>query len=123
MDSPTKVGEGQVEIVLDGEAMVLKPTLFAAQQISRQSGGIMGAIESVLKLDLDTITTVIGLGLGYGPGRKAPPELAEKVWKSGLTDSSEGAIVERCTLFLRVLANGGRMPMPLEEMDSHPPQS
>lgn len=109
MNEP-KLGGGNVTIRLDGEEVILKPSLQAAQTISRQAGGLAGAMQAVLKLDLDVVTTVVGLGLGYGGTKKPPQDLAEKIWRSGLTDASEGALASGCILFLRVLANGGQMP-------------
>jgi hypothetical protein len=78
------------------------------------NGGIMGAIDKVVKLDIETIIAIVQVGLGYGMGKRAPTDLAEKIWRSGLTDES-GFMVERCVTYLRTLANGGRPPPAPEE--------
>jgi hypothetical protein len=92
------LGAGNVEITLDGETAVLKPTLLAAQTISRQAGGIIAAVEAAAKFDVDAVTGVIALGLG-----RKPTEVAEAVWSTGIADLAPKAIE-----FLTILANGGR---------------
>lgn len=108
---PRKVGEGDVEITLDGEAKVLKPSAEAARRISTQFGGIQGAIENVMRLDLAAVTAVITLGLGFGGSRPPPKDLGDKIWRTGLTDDS-GRLAEYCVTYLRILAMGGRKPAP-----------
>lgn len=103
------IGLGDVPITIDGEEMVLRPSWQAAQSISRMSGGIMGAIEKVVKLDMETIIAIVQMGLGFGMGKRPPTDLAERIWRTGLTDEG-GFVVERCVLYLRTLANGGRPP-------------
>ena len=75
----------------------------------------MGAIDKVTKLDIETIVAIVQVGLGYGMGKRAPTDLGEKIWRSGLTD--DGAMVERCVTYLRTLANGGRPPPPTRRRD------
>ena len=105
-DTPA-LGEGDIPITIDGEDFVLKPSFQAASQLSRQQGGIMGSIERLVKLDVDTIMQVITVGLGYGGNRPLPREMPERIWLTGFTDDS-GGIVDKCVQYLRVLANGGR---------------
>lgn len=93
-----KLGAGGVEITLDGEAAVLRPTLRAAQQLSRQTDGLMGAIERVTRFDLDTIISVVALGLD-----RTPKDVQDAVWRTGCSD-----LAPHCIRFLGVLANGGR---------------
>jgi hypothetical protein len=95
------LGAGNVEIELDGETVVLKPTLRAAQTISRQNGGILGAVDRVSKFDLDTLTQVVALGLN-ATGKDAET-IPDKVWSTGMTD-----LVGPVTRYLSILANGGR---------------
>lgn len=104
-----QLGEGTIELKLGEETVRLKPTLFAAQLISRQGGGIMGAVDRCLHLDIDTIVQVITVGMGYGTTSKPPKDIAEKIFSAGLSDDS-GGVVETCVRYLRVLANGGRLP-------------
>jgi hypothetical protein len=100
--STTSIGAGNIEITLDGEKVVLRPTLRAAQTISKQNGGIMSAVQAVANFDFETITSVIALGLNL-TGSVRVNEVAEKVYTTGLVD-----LVEPVTKYLTVLANGGR---------------
>lgn len=99
------LGAGNVDIELDGDTVVLKPTLNAIQAISRQSEGIMGAVRKVGQFDFDMIVLVIGLGTNT-TDRKDQRDLAERVFATGLAD-----LVEPVTRYLSILANGGR-PLP-----------
>lgn len=96
------LGAGNVPITLDGEEAVLRPSLKAAQTISKQSGGIIAAVQAVGRFDFETIVAVIALGLGVSQAREVQT-LAEKVYSTGLTD-----LVEPVTKFLTIIANGGR---------------
>lgn len=97
-NSKPRLGAGNVDITLDGEAVTLKPTLKAAQTLSRQTDGLMGAIERVTRFDLDTITSVVALGTG-----REVKEVADAVWRTGVSDLAPSAIK-----YLGILANGGR---------------
>jgi adenylosuccinate lyase len=98
----TQIGAGDVTITLSGNQVTLRPTLRAAQTISRQAGGIVGAMQAVGKFDFDVIANVVALGIG-----KTRPEeiqqVAEQVYETGLTD-----LVPHVTTYLTNLANGGR---------------
>lgn len=96
------IGSGNVTITLDGEDVVLKPSLKAAQTISKTSGGIISAVQAVGRFDFETMVTVIALGLGK-TGTRDVQELAEKVYTTGVTE-----LVEPVTKFLTIIANGGR---------------
>ena len=100
--SKATLGAGDVQITLAGEAATLRPNLRAAQTISRSAGGIVGAMQSVGKFDLDVIASVVALGLG-----KVKPadlnEVAEQCYATGLAD-----LVPKVTEYLTILANGGR---------------
>lgn len=113
MSNPS-LGAGDVNLMLDGEMVTLRPTLRAAQTISRQAGGIVAAMQAVGRFELDTITQVVALGLNkVKPGDL--PEVAEKVYRTGLTD-----VVPAVTTFLTNLANGGR---PAATSESENPQT
>ena len=104
-------GDGNVTIILEnGEELTLRPTWGAARTISRQFGGISGAVERVVRMDMDVTVQVIMCGLGYMGTRKPPQDLAERIWKTGFTDTT-GAIGESTIKYLHILANGGR-PLP-----------
>lgn len=110
----TRMGAGDVVITLGGVDYTLRPTLNAAQIISRQSGGIRGAIDSILRMDMDVIAKVVTLGLGPQQAKNIK-NLAEAIWEAGLTDDT-GAIIAKCVEYLHVLANGGR-PVSQEARD------
>lgn len=99
--SKATLGAGNVDIELDGETVTLRPTLKAAQTISRQAGGIVKAIEAIGKFDLDAMVGVIQLGLNLS--NKDAANLAEKVWATGMAELS-GPVIN----YLSILANGGR---------------
>jgi len=109
------VGMGDVEIILAGEELVLKPSYRAAKTLSAKYGGLTSAIERVVRLDLDLIVDVIAIGLGYTSTKRPPEDLGQKIFETGLTDDT-GLIAERCITFLRVLAAGGR-PLPSDDLD------
>lgn len=98
MAAKARLGAGNVEIELDGEPIVLKPTLKAAQTLSRQADGLLGAVQRVSRFDLDTITQVIALGSG-----QKVTEVADAVWRTGVTELAEPVI-----RYISVLSNGGR---------------
>lgn len=98
----TSLGAGDVEITLEGEKATLRPTLRAAQAISKQSGGIIAAVNAVGRFDLETMTAVIALGLNV-TSPNALNALAEKIYTTGMAD-----LVEPVTTYLTVLANGGK---------------
>ena len=99
------LGAGNVDIELDGETYTLRPTLKAAQNISRAKGGIMAAVDAVGKFDFDTMVSVIALGIG-AEGKEAR-DLPDKVWSTGMADLTGPVIT-----YLSILANGGRPVQP-----------
>lgn len=92
------LGAGDVEIELDGERVKLRPSLKASQIISRESGGVVGAIERAARFDHDTIVSCVALGLG-----KTVKEIEEAAWQTGLATLAP-PVME----FLSMIANGGR---------------
>jgi hypothetical protein len=102
-------GEGNVTIILGGKEETLVPSYEAAKAISRTYGGIGRAVDMALAVNIEVIKDTIFLGLGYGPNKRPPRGLEEKIWAEGFTDDT-GALVDKVVLFLRVLSAGGRMP-------------
>jgi len=96
-----RLGAGNVEIELDGETVVLKPTLLACQTLSRKAGGLSAAVEAVGRMDFDMLVSVIALGLN-----RKPSDVEEAVWSTGMTN-----LVAPAIRFLTIVSNGGR---PLE---------
>lgn len=103
-----------VTIVLDGEEKTLEPSFGAAKAISSRYGGVTPMIDRVLKMDLDAVATVVALGLGYLPPRQPPKDLAEQVYRTGLTDDT-GGLAQKCILYLQIIAGGGRLPSAEQE--------
>jgi hypothetical protein len=115
-ENKTGIGSGDVPIKLGDEELILKPTWLAAKTISGTAGGILGSIEKVLRVDVEEISRVVLIGLGYIGNRKPPADLMDKIWKTGYTTDG-GALVERCVTYLRVLSNGGRPVEPIDAAD------
>jgi hypothetical protein len=110
------LGAGDVPIVIDGDEYVLRPSLRAAQQISRKEGGIVGAINRVLQMDIDTVTQIVIVGIGLTEIGAKKLNLHERLWQAGMTDDS-GRICDLCVKYLRILANGGRLPKDQQDGD------
>lgn len=117
---PTELGAGDVPVTIDGVSMALRPTWIAAQQISRNYGGISPAIEKVVSVDFEAIVFIVGLGLGYGPDRAMPQDMPEKIWRSGATDAT-GRLVQQVVRYLSILSAGGKPTVAKE--GASPPQS
>lgn len=108
------VGEGDVPVVITGEELTLKPSYNATRVISTTHGGIQSAMDKVLRLDVETITQVITLGLGFTSTNRGPKDLPQRIYRTGFTDDT-GRLAETCIKYLRVLASGGKAPSPTEE--------
>jgi hypothetical protein len=102
--SEPKIGAGDIEIDLDGQPHVLRPSLAACQAISRMGGGLAGAVERCNRFDFDTICDIIGHGLSANPAQrqKMIPDL---VYKTGTFQ-----LAAACIDFIRVVGHGGQMP-------------
>src|ERR1044072_3239262 len=101
MTTPTtkpQVGQGNIKITLDGEEYELRPTLNAALTISRLSGGIRGAIDAVLKMDIDVVVKIVQLGLATQVAKQFK-DLPQTVWESGMTDT-QGQLASKCVEYL-----------------------
>jgi hypothetical protein len=108
-------GAGNVEIVLVEQGKesthVLKPSLEACIHLSRISGGLAAAAERCHRLDFDTVVEVIAAGLGVNPGQK------ERMVQPAVYETGTIRLSGPCVLFLRVIANGGRLPADDDEED------
>jgi len=102
----SKLDAGQITVTLDGEEVVLKPTIAAAKNISRLLGGFQAAHQALFAQNLDAYVTVVRHGLGMKTEAEAKG-LEDRVFRTGLR-----ALVGPLTDFILILANGGR---PLEE--------
>jgi hypothetical protein len=99
-------GSGDVEITLCGQSFTMKPTLNAGLSISRQAGGIRAAMDRVAAMDLDTVITVIRLGVGPEQS-KSVKNFDQLVFENGLTDA-DGGLLGKCMEYLANLARGGK---------------
>jgi hypothetical protein len=93
-----KLGAGNVEIVLDGEKLILKPSLKAALALSSQPGAIAGVVQAVSDFNLQAMATVVSLASGNDA-----EEAAEAIFATGMVDLAPPIV-----RFLTMLANGGR---------------
>jgi hypothetical protein len=105
-------GSGNIEFELDGESMVLVPTLQACIDISNIAGGLDAARVRCQQLDFDTICRVIIAGLTLNP--RQAKMIPDAVYKTGLIQ-----LHGVCIDFIHVVGNGGR-PLPEEEPDEEP---
>lgn len=96
--SEHNIGEGDVEIELDGEMVTLRPTLKAALTLTNGQGGLPVMVQRCINLEMDAIVSIISHGLGV-----YSKDLPEKVYRTGLF-----ALSGKCIRFLNILANGGR---------------
>lgn len=121
--SEARVGAGNIAVQLNGEEYNLVPTLEAAQSISRGSGGLRVAINSVMNMDIDTIVRVVQLGLGPAVVKElgGASKLPQLVWESGFTDTS-GELAVKCIEYLTVLSNAGRPVGPKKDDGGDPPR-
>jgi len=95
------LNEGEVEVSVGDESLVLVPTLDAADRICAAFGGFRNAMDRVVAMDLDAITTVIGFGAGKKPSEiKA---LRPRIFADGILK-----FVVPASLFVGILTNGGR---------------
>lgn len=91
---------------MGGETLVLRPTLQAGLSISRQAGGVRGAIDKVIAMDFDTIVAVIRHGIGPEEAKRVK-NLDRLIYENGLMDS-QGEVLGKCSEFLFNLARGGK---------------
>lgn len=82
----SKTLHGTVEIVLDDETYVLKPTLGAVRAIEAYFGGLRGASQAINALSVDGCAVIIAGGAGLSG--KAAEVVAEQVWQAGVLDVS-----------------------------------
>lgn len=106
MGKKARPGAGDVRIVLDGEEMVLTPSLEACMAISKMAGdSLVAGCQRCSRLDFEFICDVLAHGLNAtSPALKK--DLREKVYKTGVIAVSADAL-----LFLRTIMNGGERPV------------
>ena len=103
---------GEVNILLNKEELVLKPTYQAASRISNQFNGFRDARLALVAENFDAVVFILRIGLNLnGPEAR---ELPERVYKNGITADLLIPMIE----YIGILANGGRPVLENEEPDS-----
>lgn len=104
----SKLNAGEVEITLNGDVLVLKPTLKAITGLSRYFDGLIEGVDKLRKGNIDACAAVISLGLGLDD--RAARKMPEKVAQNGIT----GGLTASLITFLGVCSNGGK---PLDDSE------
>lgn len=100
----SKLDDGAVEIMLDGEMRLLQPTIAAGRVVSRHFGGFQKALTAPHNMDLDACTFIIAAGLGVKrDDKEAMEKVADQVFTTGLLSLSD-----KVTVFVATLMNGGK---------------
>lgn len=108
------VGDGDIEIELDGKVHTLVPTAEICFAISRLRGGIREIERRILALDADMIVDVLGIAMGLNPNQKKKM-LPKAVFNTGLINLT-GPLID----FLLIVSNGGRPIAEDEEKEDAP---
>lgn len=117
-----KINAGEIDIVLNEDKLVLKPTIRAATTISRQFNGFSEARRLLVAENFDAVVSIIRLGLNLSDndarGRGLPPNhqsIEDRVYLNGITAELLIPLIK----YVAVLGNGGR-PLPDEPEDQSP---
>lgn len=102
---PDTLNVGEVALDLAGKTVTLRPTLRAAQAINRHFGSLADALRQIGSLNLEAYVAVVRHGSGASDAEQR--ELADRVWRAGLTTLG-GPLAEYLALLLR----GGRPEAP-----------
>ena len=115
-----KINAGEIDVVLNDDRLVLKPTIRAATTISRQFNGFAEARRMLVAENFDSVVSVLRLGLNLSDndarGRGLPPNhqsIEDRVYQNGITAELLIPLIK----YVAVLGNGGR-PLPDEPEDS-----
>ena len=101
----SRINEGEVAIILNGEERILKPTLRAITMISSQFGGLAKARDALAVQDFQAAVTVIRWGLNMSDSETK--KLPEMVFGSSLGVDLLVPLIR----YIGILANGGK-PLP-----------
>lgn len=108
--SEPKIGAGDIEVVIEGQTLLLKPTLECCIKMSRS--GVAGPrvlSEQCMALNLDAIAFVIAAGLD-----KTIEQVQGPIFRTGTIN-----VFAACIRFIHVVSNGGR---PITEEDENTPK-
>ena len=112
MSEKPEVGAGNVTITFANESTAtLKPSLAACQGICRLHGNLAQTVGKVLNGDIDTIVSVISLGVG-----KHAKEIPQLVYETGVY-----ALAADVIRFINIVSNGGRPLAEEAQSDEDPP--
>lgn len=92
--------KNDIELTLDGETVVLRPTLEAAITVDEQLGGFVEAFRQVGAFKLSAYVVIVAAGLG-----RRPNEVKTQVYNTGLA-----SLAVPVTHYVTLLSNGGRQP-------------
>ena len=103
----SKLTAGEVPVMLEGEELILKPTLRAMNAVNRQFNGLRNARERLVNEDADAVSFILRHGLNMDD--RAARDLPERVFRNGLT----GDLLVSLIRYVAILGNGGK-PLPDE---------
>ena len=110
-DNGAVLGQGNIQVKLGTEVIELKPSVWAFQTISRQFGGLQGALERVQRFDAEAIHEIIVAGAGSRYNNtKARQSLMEKMFVAGLGGVETDEVAEKAMRYIVLLMRGGRPP-------------
>lgn len=122
-----EIGAGDLEIDLDGETVILKPTLECALALTRSEGGLYtipgqvpgaSVTDKLIRCDIDTMAMIVRAGLGLGAS--AVKDLEGRIYRTGLT-----RMRNQLATFVGIIANGGKRPSeePVEAVPQPPAEA
>jgi hypothetical protein len=111
-----QINEGDIEINLNGQTLVLRPTLRAMNAISSANGGLNKVRQMLVDQEFSTVVSVIMHGANLA-GQREAKELPEAVYRNGL----DAPLLVSLINYVAILANGGK-PLP-EHQDREEPKA
>lgn len=100
-----QINAGEVSVTLNGEELVLKPTLRAMTMISRQFSGLAEARRQLVSENIDAVVYILRTGAGLSD--KEARGLDEKVFQNGITADLLVPLIR----YVAIVGNGGK-PLP-----------
>lgn len=97
---------GEVDIVLDGNAVTLKSSLAAAKRINA-GGGYINVLGKIGAMDHDVYVLVVAAGLDKKPG-----DVEQAVYRTGLANLAQSLIT-----YVEYIVNGGKPIAPAMDDD------
>jgi len=100
-----KINEGDVAIHLNGEEIVLRPTLRAMTGVA-SNGGLLKVKQALVDHDFNTIVSVILHGANL-VGGSAGKQVPDAVYRNGISTELLVGLIN----YVNILGNGGK-PLP-----------